>query len=196
MKQPRSLTRVALSLGVIALLASPGTASAQTFYGLSAGLNYSGPAPAGDSFTQGFAVQASVGRQLVPGLSVRLDAFTSRFDDSRPSAACPCPTSSPGCCAGFAKPVGVAGLMANGLMNLQPPVAGVGMYLIVGAGADYLYQHPSAGGAVRPDLSAGGGVTVRMTNGSRLFLEARYHDLLGSPSPPTWLVPVTFGIRF
>jgi len=86
--------------------------------------------------------------------------------------------------------------MANGLMNLQPPVAGVEMYLIVGAGADYLYQHPGAGGAVRPDLSAGGGVTVRMTNGSRLFLEARYHDLLGSPSPPTWLVPVTFGIRF
>ena len=196
MKQPRPLTRVALSLGVIALLASPGTAFAQTFYGLSAGLNYSGPAPAGDSFTQGFAVQASVGRQLVPGLSVRLDAFTSRFDDSRPSAACPCPLSSPGCCAGFAKPVGVAGLMANGLMNLQPPVAGVEMYLIVGAGADYLYQHPSAEGAVRPDLSAGGGVTVRMTNGSRLFLEARYHDLLGSPSPPTWLVPVTFGIRF
>ena len=196
MTQPRPLTRVALSLGVIALLVSPGTASAQTFYGLSAGLNYSGPAPAGDSFTQGFAVQASVGRQLVPGLSVRLDAFTSRFDDSRPTAACPCPLSSPGCCAGFAKPVGVAGLMANGLMNLQPPVAGVEMYLIVGAGADYLYQHPSAGGAVRPDLSAGGGVTVRMTNGSRLFLEARYHDLLGSPSPPTWLVPVTFGIRF
>ncbi len=196
MTQPRPLTRVALSLGVIALLASPGTASAQTFYGLSAGLNYSGPAPAGDSFTQGFAIQASVGRQLVPGLSVRLDAFTSRFDDSRPTAACPCPLSSPGCCAGFAKPVGVAGLMANGLMNLQPPVAGVEMYLIVGAGADYLYQHPGAGRAVRPDLSAGGGVTVRMTNGSRLFLEARYHDLLGSPSPPTWLVPVTFGIRF
>jgi hypothetical protein len=196
MRQARPLTRVALSLGVIALLASPGTASAQTFYGLSAGLNYSGPAPAGDTFTQGFAVQASVGRQLVPGLSVRLDAFTSRFDDSRPTVACPCPSFSPGCCAGFAKPVGVAGLMANGLMNLQPPVAGVGMYLIVGAGVDYLYQHPSAEGAVWPDLSAGAGVTVQVASRSQLFLEARYHDLLGTPSSPSWLVPVTFGIRF
>ncbi len=69
------------------------------------------------------------------------------------------------------------------------------MYLIAGAGAYYFYDHPSAAGAVRLGVSAGAGFAVRVGR-PRLFIEARYHDLFRAPSQPTWLVPLSFGVRF
>ncbi len=198
MKGVRTFTFVGVSLGVALLLAYTPAALAQTFYGLAGGLNYSGPVPSGDSYSHGFAVQASVGRQLTRRLGVRLDAFASRFDDSRPMPVCILILQPPpGCSAsGFVKPVGVAGLTANGLVNVTPPGAGIGMYLIAGGGAYYLYQHPNAAGAVRPETSAGAGFTVSVSGRLQVFVEGRYHDLLGAPTQPTWLVPVTFGVRF
>jgi hypothetical protein len=203
MNRVRLLLHLAASLGLVSLLAAP-SAFAQTFYGLSLGLTSAGPAPAAswpvpEYFSQGFAVQASVGRQVVPGfLSVRLDAFTSRFNDIRPTLSGIVPCSSSGSCVafGFTKPVGLVGLSASGMMSLEDPVSGAGVYLIVGAGADYLYQHPVAQGAVRPDLSAGAGVTVRLASRLGVFLEVHCHGLLGPATSPSWLVPVTFGIRF
>jgi hypothetical protein len=92
--------------------------------------------------------------------------------------------------------VGVAGLTASALISGPALLSGVTVYLVTGGGAYYLYEHPSVAGAVRPDVSLGAGVTVQVASRSQVFLETRYHRLLGSPSQPTWLAPVTLGIRF
>ena len=193
----RSLTLIATALS----LSMPVAARAQTFYGFAAGLNRA-PAAAGESVSPGFAVQTSIGRQITQRLGVRFDSFTSRFDDRREIPATheiciavfPPP---PGCTSSVVvKAIGVAGLSANGLINVNPPGAGIGMYLIAGGGAYYLYRHPSAAGAVRPEVSAGAGFTAPVSARSRLFVEARYYELLGAPAQPAWFVPVTFGIRF
>src|SRR6202521_1686926 len=112
MNRVRLLPYVAVSLGVISLLAAPATAFTQTFYGLSVGRNYFGPAPWGDSFTHGLTAQACLGRQLGRGLSVRLDAFRSLFHETETSGFhCDC-SGVPPCCS-LSKPVGVVGFAAN-----------------------------------------------------------------------------------
>src|SRR5438445_4093577 len=87
----RSTTLIGVTFALALLLASASAALGQTSYGLSLGLNYSGPAPSGDSFSQGFAVQGSVGRRLWPGFSVRLDALVTQFGDRRAAFFPPSP---------------------------------------------------------------------------------------------------------
>jgi len=192
----RSTTLIGVTFALALLLASASAALGQTSYGLSLGLNYSGPAPSGDSFSQGFAVQGSVGRRLWPGFSVRLDALVTQFGDRRAAFYPPSPVPhSPTRVAPpvFDRPVGVAGLIADGVVSVNPPGT---VYLIAGGGAYYLYQHPSDEGTVRFGVSVGGGVSLPVGGRAHAFVEARYHDLLGMPSRPMWLVPVTCGIRF
>ncbi len=55
---------------------------------------------------------------------------------------------------------------------------------------------PSVAGTVRFGVSVGGGISLPVGDRPHAFVEARYHDLLGMPSQPMWLVPVTFGIRY
>jgi hypothetical protein len=191
-----STARIAFGLGM--LLGVPAATRAQTFVGLAGGLNYQGSAPAGEHYTRGFAVQASVGRQLLPRLALRLDAFASRFDDTRPTVTYNYPCLPSGCgpntpTPGFVEPVGMAGFTANWLVNVNPQGS---LYVITGGGAYYLYQHPSAEGSVRLGMSVGAGVSVPVGSRSHAFVEARYHGLVGAPSLPTWLLPLTFGIRF
>jgi hypothetical protein len=190
----RSTAVIGTVFGLAGLLASSPVLTAQTSYGVSLGLNYIGPAPSGNSYSQGFAVQASVGRQLWPGFSVRLDALATRVDDARAARNVPCPSFAQTCgSAGSDRPVGVAGLVANGVVNVTPPGT---VYLVAGGGAYYLYQHPSVAGTVRFGVSVGGGISLPVGDRAHAFVEARYHDLLGMPSQPMWLVPVTFGIRY
>jgi hypothetical protein len=70
------------------------------------------------------------------------------------------------------------------------------MYLIAGAEADYLYEHPSSQGALRLGGSGGAGLELPVRGRFQAFVEARYHALIDAPSQPTWFAPVTFGIRF
>jgi hypothetical protein len=84
----------------------------------------------------------------------------------------------------------------NGLVNITAPADTMGLYLIAGAGAYYFYQDPSAQGAVRPGVSAGAGLAFRVGAHSQLFVETRYHKVLGAASSVTWLAPVTLGLRF
>ncbi len=188
------------------LLTTSPALSAQTFYGLAGGLNYAGPAPAGpqgnERYTRGFALQASLGRQFGDRLGARLDAFVNHFAVQQPpqlvGVMCPIggPCGPPAGTDGFTHPVGVAALTASALVTVDPPGTVVRMYLIAGGGAYYLYQHPSAEGAVRPGVSAGAGFAVQVGGRSRIFVEARYHDVLGAPSQPTWLLPLTLGMTF
>jgi hypothetical protein len=194
-----------LSFCFILLFAVSSVSSAQTFYGIAGGLNYAGALPDAnplpdEHYTRGFALQASVGRQFGDQFGVRLDAFVNHFavqESSIKLYMCPagvlCPRSQN---TVFTDPVGVTGLRASGLFNVDPPGAGLRMYLIAGAGAYYFYQHPSIEGAVRPGFSAGAGFNVRVFQRSRLFVEGVYNRILGAPSQPTWLLPLTVGVRF
>jgi hypothetical protein len=185
-----------VALGLALLGAVPATARAQGFVGVAGGFNFQGPAPAGEQYTRGFAVQASVGRHLRPSLALRFDAFASQFADTRGTVIYNLPCRFPGCGAGtpgFVKPIGVVGVAANGVKTVNPQGT---LYVIAGGGAYYLYRHPSAAGAVRVGVSAGAGVSVPMGSRLRSFVEARYHRMLDAPSLPTWLVPVTFGIGY
>ncbi len=198
--------RTIVPLGFALLLATSPALPAQNFYGLAGGLNYAGPVPAGlqgnERYTRGFALQASLGRQFGGRLGARLDAFVNHFAVQQPpqvvGVACPIsgPCGPPPGTDGFTHPVGVAALTASALVTLDPPGTAVRMYLIAGGGAYYLYQHPSAEGAVRPGVSVGAGFAVQVGGRSRIFVEARYHDVLSAPSQPTWLVPLTLGMTF
>jgi hypothetical protein len=161
------------------------------FVVLSSVVNYVLPKSSVDSYTQAFAVQASLGRQLAPRLGVRLDASTSRFVATQVAVACP----GAGRCGppGYDKPVGLAGLTANGVMDV--PMMGLPLYVIAGAGVDYFYQHPTAQGAVRADLSAGVGLIAPIGR-ARFPIEARFHRLVDAPGALSWVVPMTFGMRF
>jgi hypothetical protein len=194
-----------LSFCFILLLAVSSVSSAQTFYGMAGGLNYAGSLPDAnplpdEHYTRGFAIQGSVGRQFGDRFGVRLDAFVNHFavqaTESR-AFACPmgalCDGSQPNT---LTNPVGVTALRANALVTLDPPAYAVRMYLIGGFGGYYFYQHPTIEGAVRPGVSGGVGFNVRVNGRSRVFVEALYNKILSAPSQPTWLLPLTFGVRF
>jgi len=201
----RSISAAIRILGplALALLLAP-SVGAQSFYGLAGGLNYAGPTTFGtqgdEHYTRGFALQASVGRQFGDRVGARLDALLNHFavQGSPVAVGVMCPRSGP--CGpppgtdGF-NDRGLAALTASALVNLDPP-GPVRMYLVAGGGAYYFYQHPTAEGAMRLGMSAGGGFTVRVKARSRIFVEARYHDLLGTPIRPMWLVPLTLGVTF
>jgi hypothetical protein len=189
-----------LSLGFILLVVVQPALPAQTFYGIAGGLNYAGPAPSDEHYTRGFALQASVGRQFGDRFGVRLDAFVNHFavqESSIKIYMCPagvlCPRSQN---TAFTDRVGVTALRASALFKVDPPSADLRMYLIAGAGGYYFYQYPSIEGAVRSGLSAGAGFNIKVKGRSQVFIEGVYEKILGAPSQPTWLLPLTVGVRF
>jgi len=194
-----------LSFCLVLLIGVQPAIAAQTFYGIGGGLNYAGSLPNAnplpdEHYTRGFAIQGSVGRQFSDRFGVRLDAFVNHFAvqaiENR-AIACPmgalCVGSQP---STLTNPVGVTALRANALVTLDPPGYAVRMYLIGGFGGYYFYQHPTIEGAVRPGVAGGVGFNVSVNGRSRVFVEALYNKILSAPSQPTWLLPLTFGVRF
>jgi hypothetical protein len=195
------------SIGVpsLTLLLAPRAAPAQRFVGFAGGTNVAqGPALQSQDLSAGIAGQVSMGYRVTPRLRLRFDALVSHFTAAAQPVyypvALPCPSF--GCGSGTAYgaprgPVGVAALTVNELIDVLPAApGGPGFYLIAGAGAYYLFQHPTAPALVRFGLSGGAGVELRLEGNSALFLEARYHGLLNAPADSRWLVPVTVGMRF
>jgi len=180
---------------VILLVGVQPAIAAQTFYGIAGGLNYAGSLP-DEHYTRGFVIQGSVGRQFGDRFGVRLDAFVNHFAVQATELKlyqCPMGVLCPGSQQNtFANPVGVTALRANALLTVDPRGYAVRVYLIGGVGGYYFYQHPTIEGAVRPGVSGGVGFNVR----SRVFVEALYNKILSAPSQPTWLLPLTFGVRF
>lgn len=207
--------------GFACLLAVPRATSGQKFYGFAGGLNVTrqvpvDPYPLHGSTSSGFAVQASIGRQLTGRYGWRLDAFVSQFHLTQPSdfagVLCAYPPPAGACCGICPRDttthrVGVTGVAASEFVNVIPSVRGLGMYLIGGAETDYVYQkgfgyqHPSGHGELQFGVSAGLGVAVPAGDRRQIFVEARYHRLtgarlIGAPTQLTWLAPVTVGFRF
>jgi len=198
-----------ISIGLALLLVWPVSTSAQTTFSLAGGLNVArtlstGFAPVHGFTTPGFALQASVGRPSHGRYAWRIDAFVSQYQLTQYSGfagvLCP-PNPPPGTCCGICPMetakgrVAMLGVAANQLVNIAPAAFPVGMYVIWGAETDYWYQHPTARGALRIGASVGGGLTLPVASHVHAFVEARYHYMLAAPTGPTWLVPVTVGLR-
>jgi len=189
---------------VILLVGVQPAIAAQTFYGIAGGLNYAGSLPDAnplpdEHYTRGFAIQGSVGRQFSDRFGVRLDAFVNHFAAQATdffAYQCPMGALCEPQSQTLTTPVGVTALRANALLTVDPPAYPVRMYLLAGAGGYYFYQHPSVEGAVRPGLSAGAGVTLKVLGRSQVFVEGVYNRILGALSQPTWLLPLTVGVRF
>jgi hypothetical protein len=193
--------------GVILLVLSSQVTPGQTFYSFAGGLNVARTTPAPLALhgytTNGFAAQASVGRQVTRRSGWRLDAFVSQFDLTEPSdfagVLCAYPALAGTCCGICPRGtstdrVGITGLTASEFVSVIPSARGFGMYLIGGTEADYVYQHPTAQGALRFGVAAGAGVTVLAGGHRQAFVEARYHYLPGAPSQLRWRAPVTVGV--
>ena len=195
-----------LSFCFILVLAVFSVSKAQTFYGVAGGLTYAGALSDANLFpdehyTRPVTIQGSVGRQFGDWLAVRLDALVNHFAVRRTeNLVDQCPMgvlcgSSHLLSRTFTNPLGVTAIKAN-MILMDPPPYAVQMYLIAGAGGYYFYQHPSMQGAVRPGFSVGAGFNVKAYRRSQVFVEGAYNRILGAPSGPTWLLPLTVGVRF
>ena len=184
-----SFDRLFVSVGLGLLLVGPRPAHAQQFIELGGGWNYMSPAPEGQIYSGGFNLRASIGSQLSPHLLVRFDAFMADFQ-VKTQVFPPC--AFPGCTHAYydESSGGEAGLTANVLLNVDP--RGI-FYLTAGTGLYDLYFGPAR---VRMGVSAGAGIAVPIRGRFRIFAEARDHVLLGGDSGPSWLAPLTVGVRF
>jgi hypothetical protein len=132
-------------------------------------------------------MRASIGWQISPEFSWRIDLFTNQFDVTSHVVA-PCPSF--GCLMNAPHSESVSGLTANGLLNLDS--RGIA-YLIGGAG---LYHVQTADADWGFGLSAGAGIAVPVAPHVRVFAEAAWHGLLGLTPGPSSIVPITIGLRF
>ena len=193
----------------LTLLLLPAVARAQRFLGFAGGTNVAqGPALPYQSLSPGVAGQASLGYRLAPRLRVRFDALVSHFKAASDlnylvsPYALACLPTAPSCAPVASSPaptgtVGLAALAVDELIDVLPAApGGPGFYLIAGAGAYYVFEHPTAPSLMRFGLSGGAGVEMRLQGTAALFLEARYHGLMNAPADSRWLVPVTVGMRF
>jgi hypothetical protein len=192
-----------VTVGLGCLLALPRTARAQTFVELGGGVTYLAPAPPGNGYSRGFNIQASIGRQFTRRFLLRCDAFMSQFD-YRAQIYPPFLTPEGPEYHYGVRSEGVAGLTANGVVNVDPRgilyvVGGAGLYdTYGGTGSVRFGTSAAAGGLARVSfgVSAGAGISVPAGGRLRAFVEARDHLLLGANSQPPWLVPITLGLRY
>ncbi len=176
-----------IAIGIGCMLIPRAPAGAQTFFEVGGGWNYVAPVDSRES-SHGANLRASIGWQVAPNFRWRIDAFQSQFDAKSPIVA-PCPYF--GCAASYSmEPERVSGLTVNGLWGVEP--RGV-LYVVGGAG---LY-HVQLGTSEQWPLgvSAGAGLALPLAARVSAVVEARWHGMFGVTAGPTWLVPITFGVR-
>ncbi|HEX4575367.1 MAG TPA: hypothetical protein VH158_09560 [Gemmatimonadales bacterium] len=197
-------------LGLTLLLASSPPAPAQMRYSVAGGVNVARQVPVvpyglHGTTSRGFVLQVSVGHQRNRRFGWRLEGSITQFDLTQPTdfAGVLCVFNPPpGTCCGICPLgtsedlVGVTSVAASEVVSLIQAGATSRLYLTAGPEMAYWYRHPSAQGALRLGGSAGAGVALPMWRHVLAFVEARYHRLFYSPAQPTWLVPLTFGVRF
>jgi hypothetical protein len=197
------LSKVAVLLA--AFLIAPLAARAQLAHGVAGGLSLAGPSPSINAFAEtyrpGFTARVFIGTQTSRRLAAGVEASITRFSMRHASHFVWATGGSPECWSlcpvGITNaPVGVAALTVNGVMTLNALNRGGQMYLIAGIGPYFIYQHPDARGAMRLGALAGAGWVIPGRGRSRLFIEARYQQLVGSPAQLSWMAPVTVGVRF
>ena len=169
------------------LLLCPTRVRAQTFVELGGGWNYVASVPDGAPYSNSVNARVSVGWRVTPNFRWRIDAFTNQFNIT----GLPLPCVSTGCTGpGYSfTSERVNGLTANGLVNVDP--RGI-LYVIGGAG---LYDVHTETTERHFGVSAGAGIALPLASHVGVVAEARWHGLLGPTSGPTWLIPITLGLR-
>jgi hypothetical protein len=171
-------------------------AAAQTIVEVGGGSTYRKDLPPNDGYTLGFNARVSVGKRLSDHTMLRLDAFVSQHDSKDSTEIFP-PCAFPGC-----HPLwninrltdGVAGLMLNGIVELDP--RGI-VYLVGAAGVDEAYGRTStAYSETHLAGSFGAGFTVPIGPRLRAVLEAQLHGVFGQTRGTPWFVPITVGLRY
>ena len=180
---------VYLAVAFAGSLLTAASASAQSFVQLGGGWTAVAPVPSTVHYSGAWNLQASIGWKVSETVRWRIDALASQFD-VRSAVSFPCPSF--GCSGpGFSyEHESVNALTANALVNLDP--RGL-LYVIGGAGIyDVTTQKTTwlVGGSV------GAGIALPLGDRLRAVAEARWHGLAGASSGPTWLVPITVGLRY
>jgi hypothetical protein len=185
--QLRRGTSIAIALGCLLSVSRP--VLAQTFFEFSGGWNLMASTPPSDFYSRGISIRASLGGQVAPRVRWRVDAFTNEFDHDMQFYP---PCAFPGCLHPYyhAQSVSVDGLTANALVDVDP----TGILYVVGGTGLYDLRGPAT--ELHMGVSVGAGIAVPVVARLRVVVEARWHALLGATAGPSWLVPLTFGIRF
>lgn len=178
---------------IAAVLAGMGvsvaTSSAQAYVEVGGGWNYVAPGRATVTYGNSFNARASVGRRVTPRMSWRIDALVSQFDvaDAAPQ---PCPLV--GCQGpGYSfQHENINGLSGNALVSLKPSGS---LYVIGGAG---LYDVSAQASELHLGVSGGAGLAIPVATRLHAVLEVQWHQLIGFTAGPSWLVPVTVGLRY
>lgn len=141
----------------------------------------------------GAAARLTLGRYASPRFVYALTASAAWFEHPEIVSG-PCPPQPGACDTGERDlgSVGVSSLTADVLLfGRTTPKP----YVIAGAGAARLFDHPEREGAVRPLVHAGAGLAVPVGT-VELLMDLRYERLFDLDRAPRWLFPVTLGIRF
>jgi hypothetical protein len=127
---------------------------------------------------------------------LRLDAFVSQHGTKDSTEVFP-PCAFPGCQPLWTfnrRTDGVAGLMLNGIVELDPRGF---VYLVGGAGVDDAFGRTSANyNETHLAGSFGAGFTVPIGARLRAVLEAQLHGMFGPTKGTPWFVPITVGVRY
>jgi len=188
MPKLRWLTIPAFSfLGFVTFTSSAG---AQSFVEFAAGSSvHPGVNGAGASYGHSLTGRASFGQPVRPGLSIRLDADFTQFDNTVQFYP---PCAPPGCThpSYYTQSTFLAGLSVNALANLDSK----GVFYVVGGGGLGVGGDDVDTGL---QLRMSGGVGVAIPAGRlRIVAEARCLGLIGATPNGSWLIPLTVGIRY
>lgn len=176
-----------IGLGCLCVFAP--SVGAQTFIELGAGLNEVASAPTGAISSHGWNLRVSIDQQFSQRFLVRIDASASELNYRVPFAAT-CPTTGCGGQPYMGGTVDIAGLSANGVLNIDP--RGI-LYAVGGPG---LYNVHNRTADLNVGVSAGAGITMPIGARLRAVVEARGQHLFGPTPAPSWLVPITVGLRY
>jgi hypothetical protein len=165
------------------------SAGAQALVEFGGGWNEVASVPTGAVSNHGWNLRVSIDQQLAERFMLRVDASASELNYRVPFVA-PCPV--PGC-SGQPYTGGtfdIAGLSANGLLSIDP--RGI-LYVVGGTG---LYNVHNRTADLNVGVSAGAGVAVPIGRRLCAVVEARAQHLFGPTAAPSWLVPITAGLRY
>lgn len=176
-----------MALGCLLVLAP--SSGAQTSVELGGGLNEVASVPTGAISSHGWNFRAAIDQQLSRHFLLRIDASASEFNYRVPFLAT---CALPGCGGPqyTGGTVDIAGLSADGVLNVDPR----GIFYAVGETG--LYEAHNRGGDVHVGVSAGAGIAVPVGTRLRAVVEARAQHLFGPTPAPSWLVPITVGLRY
>jgi hypothetical protein len=174
--------------------ACAGTASGQYFrrsITRSAAIGFASEPSDGDGgirSTIGATGELALGYHLLRRLVVQTEVAGSAFD--RPAAATS-PCRQPGCTIAS----DVTELSVGGTAIVLPQTRSGGE-LLFGGGIRRLIHDPANPHSAEPYFEGGVGATMALGLRSAWFVEARYQGTLGPRHAPTYLVPITVGVRF